>query len=101
MKTEPASFVALRITEAPGLDPILVLFQDISPGQGRLIVECFGQAWSTYWGAMDDRTVKDFVRSCDTDYIANRLWPERQRRTKHEYAYLTRITEAVKAAVAL
>lgn len=101
MKTEPTSLVALRITEAPALDPIIVIFQDIGPGQGRLIVECFGSAWATYWGGMGDRTVKEFIRSCNSDYIANRLWPEKQRRTKAGYAYLMRIVDAVRAAIAL
>lgn len=101
MKTEPVAFVAIRITEAPALDPILAIFQDINPGEGRLIVECFGLSWSTYWGGMGDRTVKEFIRSCNSDYIANRMWPPKQRRTKHDYAYLMRIVDAVKAAVEL
>lgn len=101
MKTEPTSVVALRISDAPALDPILVLMQDIGPGQGRLIIECYSVAWATYWGGMGDRSVKEFVRSCDSDYIANRMWPPKQRRTKADYAYLMHIVDAVKAAIAL
>jgi hypothetical protein len=76
----------------------MVVLHDMPGHQGRLIVECYGNAWSTYWGAMGE-PIRDFITGASTDYIANRLWPTKQRRTKAEYDYLTRIVQAVQTAL--
>jgi hypothetical protein len=100
MRIEPITVEAFTIYDAPALDPVLVMLQDFGGGSGRLLIECFGSAWSAYWGAMGDNGVRGFVCKCSADYLANRLWPSKQRRTKNEYAYLTRLVEAVQAALA-
>lgn len=100
MRIEPVTVEAFTIYDAPTLDPVMVVIQDYHVGSGRLLVECFGIAWSAYWGAMGDRGVRGFVCSCSADYVVNRLWPSHQKRTKKDYAYLTRIVEAVQAALA-
>lgn len=43
---------AFTIFDAPKLDPVTVVLQDLGPGCGRLMVECWGSAWSAYWGGM-------------------------------------------------
>lgn len=101
MRVEPALVRAFSIFDAERLDTILVVLQDCGAGRGRLLIECYGNAWSTFWSAMGARTLKDFLGSCEADYIANSLWPARQRRTKHEYAYLVRIVESAQAALKL
>src|SRR5690606_8657631 len=45
----------LRIPAQPGLDPIVVYFEDYAPGRGRITVACYGDAWTAAWGAMGDR----------------------------------------------
>jgi hypothetical protein len=87
---------AFTIYDAPRLDPILVVFHDLGPGCGRLLLECYGWAWSTYWGGMGGKTVREFVESCGTDYIENRLTNGQRRATKQEIEYLRRIVKAVK-----
>jgi hypothetical protein len=100
VRIEPAVVKAFTIYDADRLDPILVVMQDFGVGQGRLVVECYGEAWSTYWGAMgDDYDLRRFITCASADYIANRLWPSRMRRTKDRYEYLTRIVEAVQAVL--
>jgi hypothetical protein len=99
MRIESVTVEAFTIYEAPALDPVMVVIQDYHVGSGRLLVECFGSAWSTYWGAMGDNGVRGFVCSCSADYVTNRLWPSGQRRIKKDYAYLTRIVEAVQTAL--
>lgn len=99
MRVEETKVEALTIRDAERLDPVLVILQDFGGGAGRLVAECFGSAWSTYWGGMGPRTLREFICSCEPDYIANRLFPEKQRRTKHEYAYVMRIVAAIQTAL--
>jgi hypothetical protein len=90
---------AFTIYEAPALDPILVVLQDFGGGVGRLLVECYGDTWSTYWGAMGDRTLEKFIIGCSTAYIVNRMFGQHHKRNKGAESYLTRIVTAVQAAL--
>lgn len=99
IKTEPVIVSAFRIDNAPGLDPILVIFQDLKPGQGRVIIQCYGQAWTGYWCAMGDRLVRDFVTQVDVDYLACKLVPFGTKVTKRAEEYLFRVTCAVHTAL--
>lgn len=85
------------IFDAPKLDPVTVVLQDIAPGHGRLIVECWGEAWSAYWGGMGASTLAEFVRDCGTDYIVSKMC--RPRMLKREEAYLKRIVAAVQSTL--
>ena len=84
---------------APRLDPITVVLQDMGVGSGRLIVECFGTAWSAYWGAMGNKRVREFVKVCDPDYIVSKLAPSDRRMRKSDEKYLTRIVQATQEAL--
>jgi len=87
----------ITIFDAPKLDQITVVLQDIGPSKGRLIVECFGEAWAAYWGGMGNATIAEFVRDCGPDYITCKLI--RPRMLKRDEAYLQRIVEAVQEAL--
>ncbi len=87
------------IFDAPKLDPITVVLQDLGPGHGRLIVECWGSAWSAYWGGMGNLTLAEFVTDSHPEYIATKLESTTHRQTKANSAYLMRITEAVHSAL--
>ena len=100
MRTDPVSVEAVVINGAPALDPITVIFRDESAGRGGVIVECYGKAWSAFWGGMGDKTVKGFVASCGPDYVAGKLWRDGEKRTKAAEAYLLRIASAVCASCA-
>lgn len=95
MRIESEQVKALAIYDAPKLDAVHVVMYDLGPGVGRLIVECYGEAWSGFWGAMGERSIEQFVLSCTADYLAGRMWPAGQRRTNRGEAYLLRIIEAV------
>lgn len=73
MKIEESYVRRLTISEVPGLDPIRVTLEDIGPGQGRINIECYGQAWANYWGGMGKDTIGEFVAGCDIHYIAGKL----------------------------
>lgn len=90
----------LMIYDAPKLDPILVVLQDFG-GSGRFVIECYGESWSAFWGAMGPgTTLKKFVVRATPDYIANRMWPPQQQRKKYREDYLRQIVLAVQEALA-
>ena len=64
---------AIEISELKTLDPVSVYWEDFGPGQGRVTITCYGEAWTAYWPAMGDRTVAKFFSDCDDDYLVNRL----------------------------
>lgn len=88
---------AFTVFDVKALDPITVVLQDVAPGKGRLIIECYGRAWSAFWGAMGDRCIEEFVLSADAEYIANRMYIPKE--TKSDKAYLLRIVQAVQASL--
>jgi hypothetical protein len=71
MKVEKSCVTKLMIAGVPSLDPITVYAEDIAPRQGKIIIECYGQSWSAYWGGMGDGTIAEFFCSVSQDYIAN------------------------------
>jgi hypothetical protein len=88
-----------RIYDAAKLDPILVVMQDLGPGVGRLLVECYGDAWSGYWGAMGERSIEQFVLSCSADYIGGKMLGAQHKRSKQSELYVRRVVEAVQTAL--
>lgn len=99
MRIEEKKVESFVIYDAPALDPVLVVLDNMGHGRGKLIVECFGSTWSTYWGAIGDCSLREFIISCSPDYIQNRMWsPEHKRLKRHEH-YLTRIVVAVQSAL--
>lgn len=102
MRIEPATVTAFTIFDAPSEsvnDPVFVTMHDLGGGRGQLVVACYGEAWSAYWGAMGSQTLAQFVSDVSAGYIANRMWPSNQRRTKANFDYLTRIVAVVQAAI--
>jgi hypothetical protein len=106
MRVESATVTAFTIYDddgTSGLDPVLVIIQDFGRGAGRIVLECYGQAWSSYWGAMGDRTIRQFFMSVGVDYLVNSLWPPANRTVRKAYRedYLRRIVESVRKAFAI
>jgi len=99
MRIEPAISEAFTIYDAPKLDPITVVLQDLSPGRGRIIIECYGSAWATYFGAIGDQRIRDFLVACSADYVVGRMWSFSTRTTKHHKSHLLKIVEAVLEAL--
>lgn len=55
------------------LDPVTVFVTNYELGKGKLVIECFGDAWANYWGAMGDRTLQEFVLKAENDYLLRKL----------------------------
>jgi hypothetical protein len=79
------------------LDPITVVLNDYAHGNGGIIVECYGSAWSAWWGNHGCVTVGEFVASCNDQYITGKL--RNANSVKREDAYLSRIVAVVRAAM--
>ncbi len=73
MKIETSQVTKLRLSELDRLDPVSVIVEDLRKGQGKITIECFGKAWSTYWGGMGDQTITEFFCDSNEHYIANKL----------------------------
>lgn len=99
MRVEAIKVEALTIFDAPTLDPVTVILQDVARNHGRLIIECYGKAWSAYWGAMGERSLREFVCGCHADYIANRLIEGGFKHRSKKDQYVLRIVVAVQEAL--
>lgn len=78
MNTETSTVTKLRLTDlmSPSphcLDPVTVILEDDKPGKGKIIIECYGESWSSYWGGMGKKHVAEFFCRCDDHYIAKNL----------------------------
>jgi len=75
MKVTTSIATKIVITEADHLDPVTVFIEDYEPGKGKIVIECYGQSWSAYWGGMSGCSVSEFFCSCDEHYLAGCLSP--------------------------
>lgn len=86
MNIEQSVATKLLISQVESTDPITVYLEDLGSRtrdeaegktsvsrQGKIVIECYGESWSAYWGAMGDRTVSKFFADCGSDYLANCL----------------------------
>ena len=73
MNTEKRETETYVLTSLDGLDTVTVYVTNYKPGQGKLVIECYGEAWAHYWGAMADRTLQEFVLQAENDYLATKL----------------------------
>ena len=76
MKTVKKQTETYVLTEIEKLDAVTVYVTNYDAGKGKIVIECFGDAWAHYWGAMGGRTVQEFVLGADNDYLLNKLLKE-------------------------
>jgi hypothetical protein len=72
MKIQESTVRKLVISELQNLDPVTVILEDIESGKGKIIIECYGQSWSSFWPAMGG-TITEFFCRCDDHYLAKNL----------------------------
>ena len=73
MKTTASKVTKLQISGAKSLDMVTVIVDDLGPEQGKIIIECYGKAWSAYLGSMGKGGLAKFFCSCDNDYIIRKM----------------------------
>ena len=100
-----ADVQVITIDARPALDPIDVIFLDNEErGRGRVIVRCYWQTWTAYWGAMGDNDVRSFFMKAWPDYIAGNLVAgtaglQLAKKRDLQLAYVTRIVKAIQDAL--
>lgn len=72
MKIETSRVERLMVTEVDGLDPVAVYLEDQGEGRGKIMITCYGKAWTAYWPAMGSG-IRDFVLSADNGYLIGKL----------------------------
>lgn len=83
------------IDDLERLDPVTVIIKDAGQS-GKIIIECFGEAWSTYFGSIGNRKLNDFISGIDSGYLSSRLISNTfHRPTKRETVYIERIAQTV------
>ncbi|AQS40227.1 hypothetical protein Sps_05158 [Shewanella psychrophila] len=73
MKIEQSTVTKIKLTEIKDLDPVTVILENYAPGKGKIIIECYGESWSSYWGAMSGDSIEEFFVRIDHGYAANNL----------------------------
>jgi len=73
MNTNKQQIEAYILTDLDRLDPVTVYVTNYKPGSGRIVIECFGSAWASYWGGMSGMTLQEFFISSENDYLLNNL----------------------------
>jgi hypothetical protein len=85
-----------KLLPQTGLDAITVFWQDFERGHGAVTILCYDSAWTTYFGGLGERKVRDLFRSADVSYLVNRFVSSQWlKQTKSHERYLTKIVEAV------
>lgn len=107
MSDIPPMDSVLRIPGDDNLDPIIVYFEDVSPGCGRMTIACYADAWTACWGAMRDvptfqpayrhATVREFVADAHPQYLAGALLQLTGASARHR-TYTERVAARVIAA---
>lgn len=98
MRIKTGTATCLQIFDAEGVVTVTVITQDIAPGEGRLFIENYGQAWSSYWPGMGARTVAEFVIGCGEDYLVHNLARPRKT-TAREVKHLLHLCRVVRQAL--
>ena len=78
-----------------GLDPITVCVFDYQPGRGKIIIECFSDAWCAFFNGMGGVDVREFIGRVDADYLANRMRGSMESKGANRMRYLRRVAQAV------
>jgi len=117
MNTEKRQTETYVLRNLDRLDPVTAYVTNYEPGIGKIVVECYGSAWTASWCGMGDSSLQEFFLACNNDYILGKMLVAMQakdmaecfgsdwymdlpRCNTSEYEYLGRILNAVKAAFA-
>lgn len=76
MNIEKRKTETYALTDLDMLDPVTVYVTNYNTGQGKIVVECFGEAWTAYWGGMGVNTLQQFFLTCDNNYILGKMLKE-------------------------
>lgn len=84
MKVTTSQITKYVLSDLDKLDPVTMILEDFGPGKGKLTIDCYGKAWTAYWGAMGSETIAEFINTADVDYLASKLTTVPSRVTDYE-----------------
>jgi hypothetical protein len=84
MNVKSTTVTKLTVTGIQDLDPVNVFVEEYSPTSGKITMECFGGAWSYYWGSIGNRSIMEFFCSCDNHYLSGKFAPQLETRVDDE-----------------
>jgi hypothetical protein len=74
MKISTSTVTKIVINDIQGLDPISLYLEDYAPGAGKVIITCWSDSWSYYWGHMGEKNnLAKFLCKCSNDYLTSKL----------------------------
>ena len=76
MKTTKAKTETYLLSDIDKLDPVTVYVTNYTPGQGKIVIECYGSAWAYFWGGMGENNLQEFFIESSNDYILGKLLEE-------------------------
>lgn len=99
MKIETSTCQVYTVSGVQTLDPITVFVQEFENALGRIVVHCWGKAWSCFFNH-GCNSILEFVSTLGVDYLSEKLgrYHEVHRKGvdgKKDRAYLERIYTAV------
>lgn len=54
------------------LDPVEVIVENYQEGSGKVIITCWGESWTGYWGSMGG-TIEEFFQRVSNDYLIDKM----------------------------
>lgn len=60
------------INESHRLDPVEVIIENYGDGAGKVLISCWGESWTGYWGSMGG-TVEEFFQRVSNDYLIDKM----------------------------
>jgi len=54
------------------LDPVEVIVENYHEGAGKVIISCWGESWTGYWGSMGG-TIEEFFQRVSNDYLIDKM----------------------------
>lgn len=60
------------IEKSHRLDPIEVIIENYGSGQGKILISCWGESWTGFWGSMGG-TIEQFFQHVSNDYLIEKM----------------------------
>lgn len=60
------------INESHRLDPVEVIIENYGSGAGKIIITCWGESWTGFWGSMGG-TIEEFFQRVSNDYLIDKM----------------------------
>lgn len=75
MEIEKFETENILVTEVKSMDPVRIYIEDHDKGVGRIVITCYGRAYTYFWSGMGNTTMAEFFSGCNIDYLASKLDP--------------------------